>query len=52
MNRRGLKNLYLAACAVLVTALAGPVLAKFADRIPTAFTGLRRSRVDEPVSAH
>ena len=42
----------LVACYVLVTALAGPVLAKFADRIPTAVTGLRRSRVDEPVSAH
>jgi CPA2 family monovalent cation:H+ antiporter-2 len=41
----------LVACYVLVTALAGPVLAKFADRLAASLPPPRRSRADQAVTA-
>ncbi|MDW3213683.1 MAG: cation:proton antiporter [Ilumatobacteraceae bacterium] len=40
----------LVACYVLTTALAGPVLAKFADRISAALSTANRSRSERPVT--
>ena len=39
------------ACYVLITALAGPVLAKFADRLHAARSRRGRTRQGTPVSA-